>query len=122
VLLLHVIEHFPQQLQTSLLKETLRVLIPGGTFIISTPNLGTLWNANKFLPPNNPKHFHCLHREELQDLLQQVGFRNLRRHGYDIFLEYPNPFARLIPYSLRRAFASVFSMLEKYLIFTAVKE
>ena len=122
VLLLHVIEHFPQQLQMPLLKEAYQVLAQGGTMIISTPNLGTLRNSDKFLPPNNPKHFHCLRREELRDLLRQVGFRKIRRHGYDVFVEYPSPLARLIPHVLRRAIATAFPTLEKCPIFTALKE
>ena len=122
VLLLHAIEHFPQQLQTPLLKEAYRVLSLNGTFIISTPNRGTLRNADKFLPPHNPKHFHCLRVEELLDLLDEIGFRKLKRHGYDILLEYPTPLAKLIPYRLRRDLAGVFSVLEKYLIFTSTKE
>ena len=121
VLLLHVIEHFPQQLQIPLLTEIYRVLGEGGVFVISTPNLGTWRNADKFLPPNNPKHFHCLRIEELRKLLQEVGFRKLRRHPYDIFLEYPHPAARLIPYVARKAFASAFATLDKWLVFTAVK-
>ncbi len=48
VLLLHVIEHFPQQLQVPLLAEIYRVLGAGGVFVISTPNRGTWRNADKF--------------------------------------------------------------------------
>src|SRR5207249_8833983 len=91
ILLLHVIEHFPQQLQLPLLNEAYRALAPSGTLIISTPNVGTLMNADKFLPPNNPKHFHCLRIEEVEEMLQKTGFRKSTRHGYDIFIEYPTP-------------------------------
>jgi len=121
VLLLHVIEHFPQQLQVPLLAEIYRVLGAGGVFVISTPNRGTWRNADKFLPPNNPKHFHCLRIGELRQLLQEFGFGKVRRHPYDIFLEYPHPMARLIPYAVRKAFASAFTTLDKWLVFTAVK-
>ncbi len=121
VLLLHVIEHFPQQLQVPLLAEIYRVLGAGGVFVISTPNRGTWRNADKFLPPNNPKHFHCLRIGELRQLLQEFGFGKVRRHPYDIFLEYPHPVARLIPYVVRKAFASAFTTLDKWLVFTAVK-
>ena len=122
ILLLHVIEHFPQPLQRPLLQEVYRVLAPSGSFIISTPNIGTLMNAEKFMPPNNPKHFHCLRIEEVQDLLQEVGFKRISRHGYDVFVEYPNRLARQVPYVIRRALATRFPILEKHPIFTAMKD
>ena len=121
VLLLHVVEHFPERLQLPLLKETSRVLQSGGRLIISTPNRGTWRNADLFLPPKNPKHFHCLHKNEVEHLLERAGFREPSRHGYDIFLDYPHPLARLIPYNLRKALATRFSRLDKWLIFTASK-
>ena len=122
VLLLHVIEHFPEPLQIPLLQDAYRVLASGGTFIISTPNLGTWRNADKFLPPNNPKHFRRLRISEVKSLLEKVGFKDIRRHGYDIFIEYPNRTARLIPHSLRRTVAQVFPSLEKHPVFTATRE
>jgi SAM-dependent methyltransferase len=122
LLLLHVIEHFPEHLQEPLLDETHRVLAPGGTFIISTPNMGTWRNADKFLPPNNPKHYHCLRIEEVHNLLERVGYKNIRRHGYDLFIEYPHPMAKLIPHLFRRSIAQVFPSLEKHPLFTAKRE
>jgi len=122
LLLLHVIEHFPEHLQEPLLDETHRVLAPGGTFIISTPNLGTWRNADKFLPPNNPKHYHCLRIEEVHNLLERVGYKNIRRHGYDVFIESPHLIAKLIPHLFRRSIAQVFPSLEKHPVFTAKRE
>jgi len=121
VLLLQVIEHFPQKLQLPLLTEANRVLTPGGTFISSTPNLGTMWNASKFLPPNDPRHIHCLRMNEVTDLLAAAGFKRLTRIGYDIFMAYPSPLARLLPYLLRRSLATMFSALDKHAVFIAVK-
>jgi len=121
LLLLHVIEHFPEHLQEPLLRETHRVLVPGGTFIISTPNLGTWRNADKFLPPNNPKHYHCLRIEEVQGLLGRVGYRDIRRYGYDIIIEYPHPTAKLIPHRFRKSIAQIFPSLEKHPVFTAIR-
>src|SRR3989454_1659026 len=121
LLLLHVIEHFPEHLQEPLLDETHRVLAPGGTFIISTPNLDTYRNADKFLPPNNPKHYHCLHIEELEALLIRAGFDNIRRYGFDIVIEFPNKYFHLIPETLRRRAAHLIPKLEKHLIFRAEK-
>jgi SAM-dependent methyltransferase len=121
VLLLHVIEHFPPEKQVTLLKEAYRVLARNGTFIISTPNLDTLRNADKFLPPNNPKHYHCLHKRELETLLIKAGFGNIRRHGFDIVIEFPNKYFQLIPETFRRRAAHFMPKLEKHLIFQAEK-
>ena len=121
VLLLHVIEHFPAEKQLTLLSEAYRVLARKGTFIISTPNLDTYRNADKFLPPNNPKHYHCLHIEELEALLIRAGFDNIRRHGFDIVIEFPNKYFHLIPETLRRRAAHLIPKLEKHLIFRAEK-
>jgi SAM-dependent methyltransferase len=118
-LLLHVIEHFPAEKQILLLREAYRVLSKRGRLIISTPNLDTLRNAEKFLPPNNPKHFHCLHLQELRTLLKEAGFQEIRRHGFDVVIEYPNRLLKMIPEGIRRQAAQRISKLEKHLIFTA---
>jgi hypothetical protein len=88
---------------------------------MSTPNRGTLINGDKFLPPHNPKHFHCINEEEAVDLLSTSDYQRIRRHGFDVIIEYPFPLFRLLPESLRRQLAGRFSPLEKHLIFTAQK-
>jgi len=118
-LLLHVIEHFPAEKQILLLREAYRVLSKKGKLIISTPNLDTLRNAERFVPPNNPKHSHCLHLQELRMLLEEAGFQEIRRHGFDVVIEYPNRLLRMIPEGVRRQTAQSISKLEKHLIFTA---
>jgi SAM-dependent methyltransferase len=118
-LLLHVIEHFPAEKQILLLREAYRVLSRRGRLVISTPNLDTLRNAERFLPPNNPKHFHCLHLQELRILLEEAGFQEVHRHGFDVVIEYPNRLLKLIPERVRRQAAQSVSRLEKHLIFTA---
>ena len=121
ILLRHVIEHLPSILQMQLLKEAYRVLSNFGTLIISTPNLGTLVHAEKFLPPYDPTHFRCLTSGEVKVLLTGVGFRSIRRHAYDLVVEYPSSLVRLIPQSTRRLLAKTFPPLDKHLIFTATK-
>jgi SAM-dependent methyltransferase len=118
-LLLHVIEHFPTEKQILLLREAYRVLSRRGMLIVSTPNLDTLMNAERFLPPNNPKHFHCLHLRELRMLLEEAGFQEIRRHGFDILIQYPNRLLKMIPEGVRRQAAGKMLKLEKHLIFTA---
>jgi len=59
--------------------------------------------------------------EEVTDMLDAAGFERLTRIGYDIFMAYPNPLARALPYALRRTLASRFSALDKHAVFIAVK-
>jgi len=121
VLNLHMIEHLAEFLQENLISELSRVLKKGGQLIISTPNLGTWFNANQFVPPHNPKHYHCLTYSKLSSLLLQGNFRNIERFGFDIIIEYPNRIFKLIPYVFRRLLASGILGLEKHLLVRALK-
>ena len=97
VLNLHTIEHLPEFLQENLVSELSRVLKKGGQLVISNPNLGTWFNAHQFVPPHNPKHYHCLTYSELSNLLSQSGLKNIKRFGFDILIEYPHRIFKLIP-------------------------
>lgn len=64
------------------LRESYRVLKPGGILFITTPNTASVFNLNKSLA-GVPAWFYLLHlREyalgELQDALQEAGFKVLR--------------------------------------------
>ncbi|MGB3772717.1 MAG: class I SAM-dependent methyltransferase [Rhodococcus sp. (in: high G+C Gram-positive bacteria)] len=65
-----VIEHLWDQVQ--FLRECLRVLAPGGTLLISTPNRITFSPGRDV--PLNPFHTRELNATELRELLHQSGF------------------------------------------------
>ena len=81
ITLSHVIEHVYDPL--SLLRNLYRLLKPGGTLWLETPNLDSLGHARygsawRDLDP--PRHLVLFNPQSLADLVRQAGFENLRRH------------------------------------------
>jgi 2-polyprenyl-3-methyl-5-hydroxy-6-metoxy-1,4-benzoquinol methylase len=78
VALSHVIEHVPDPIQT--LAECLRILKPGGTLVLFTPNASSLghrifkqhWRG---LEP--PRHLHLFSTQSIRALLGLAGFKNI---------------------------------------------
>jgi SAM-dependent methyltransferase len=106
-----VIEHLktPQ----ACIDEIRRVLKGDGTAVLTTPNIGTLFHRAGFL--GHPGHINCMDYPRLASMLG--GFGEVRRHGFDIFLEAPLlGLASVVPYSLRRAIAQGLLPLEKILV------
>ena len=70
---LHVLEHMPFPAMVALLREALRVLVPGGQILIETPNITNvhMGAANFHLDPG---HVQPLHPLLLEFVLQEVGF------------------------------------------------
>jgi ubiquinone/menaquinone biosynthesis C-methylase UbiE len=68
VLAQHVVEHFERSL--ALLAEWGRVLVPGGTIVLVTPNTNYPDHACFF----DPTHRHIYSRPELERLLEASGF------------------------------------------------
>ena len=64
----HVIEHFEQS--AALLSEWARVLMPGGTLVLVTPNANYPDHACFF----DPTHRHIYSRTELERFLESSGF------------------------------------------------
>jgi len=79
VTLNHVIEHVPDPVQT--LRECFRILKPGGTLVLFTPNATSLghriyqeyWRG---LEP--PRHLHIFSMQSLQRVLAAAGFQRIR--------------------------------------------
>jgi SAM-dependent methyltransferase len=75
VVLNHVIEHIGEPLP--LLQEIHRVLAPGGSLVITTPNTGS-WGHQHFrsnwVALDPPRHLCLFNRQTLQTIVQQAGF------------------------------------------------
>ena len=121
VLNLNVIEHLLEESQKDMLAELFRTLKRGGRLIIITDNPETLFHAESFMSPHNPKHQHCLKYRELKELLFGCGFQHITKKNFDIVLDYPNRFVKILPFILRNRLAGLFSKLDKFLVVEAVK-
>ena len=70
---LQVIEHLPFATTVALLREALRVLIPGGRLLVETPNIANLHvGASTFYL--DPSHVQPIHPSLLEFALQDIGF------------------------------------------------
>ena len=94
----HVIEHFEQS--ASLLSEWARVLMPGGTLVLVTPNANYPDHACFF----DPTHRHIYSRPELERFLESSGFDIQHSATFRPFLNLPFRFrlATLFARVLRR--------------------
>jgi SAM-dependent methyltransferase len=72
----HLIEHLQFQVLVQLLRESFRVLRPGGLAIFETPNPdNVLIGSNQFY--SDPTHLHPLPKEYSRFILQSVGFSDV---------------------------------------------
>jgi SAM-dependent methyltransferase len=72
----HLIEHLQFQVLVQLLRESFRVLRPGGLAIFETPNPdNVLVGSNGFY--SDPTHLHPLPKEYSRFMLQSVGFSDV---------------------------------------------
>jgi SAM-dependent methyltransferase len=72
----HLIEHLQFQVLVQLLRESFRVLRPGGLAIFETPNPdNVLVGSNGFY--SDPTHLHPLPKEYSRFILQSVGFSDV---------------------------------------------
>ena len=72
----HLIEHLEFQVLVQLLRESFRVLRPGGLAIFETPNPdNVLVGSNQFY--SDPTHLHPLPKEYSRFMLQSVGFSDV---------------------------------------------
>jgi hypothetical protein len=92
-----MIEHLPEELQKVMLAWLFHTLRISGLLIMTTDGSETPFRAASSMSPNNPKHQHCLNYTKLKSLLFGCDLRLINRKNFDIVLDYPNRFARLLP-------------------------
>jgi O-antigen chain-terminating methyltransferase len=95
---LHIVEHLPFATLLSLLRESLRVLAPGGVVIFETPNCENLLvGACQFYL--DPTHLRPLHPETLRFLVEAAGFSQVeirRLHPVSEEHHFPNDGSALV--------------------------
>ena len=106
VIIKHVVEHLPHPAKA--IAELGRVLAPGGTLILATPNLASLSRPSKganWIGYHDPTHISLKPPSEWLALLKEAGFR-LKRVFADGFWD--APYVPLIPKGLQKlAFGSL---------------
>jgi SAM-dependent methyltransferase len=76
------LEHMPSP--RAILRETHRILKPGGLVCIRVPNAGSMesrWFGGYWSPWEAPRHLYHFDRSAISDMLQRSGFRVLKVKG-----------------------------------------
>lgn len=82
VSLLHVIEHCEGPYHLKIMRESYRVLKPGGCFLVETPSLYSLWvSARQFYL--DPTHIKPTHPEYIDFMMRHVGFVEVKQYEFD---------------------------------------
>ena len=106
VIIKHVVEHLPHPAKA--IAELGRVLAPGGTLILATPNLASLSRPSKgthWIGYHDPTHISLKPPSEWLAMLKETGFK-LKRVFADGFWD--APYVPLIPKGLQKlAFGSL---------------
>jgi 2-polyprenyl-3-methyl-5-hydroxy-6-metoxy-1,4-benzoquinol methylase len=100
VIIKHVVEHL--QHPEGAIAEIGRVTSPGGTLILSTPNLSSLlktWKGEQWIGYQDPTHTSLKPPAEWLDLIRKAGFR-LQKVFSDGFWDVP--YIPLVPQNLQK--------------------
>jgi 2-polyprenyl-3-methyl-5-hydroxy-6-metoxy-1,4-benzoquinol methylase len=79
IIIKHVVEHLPHP--ECAIAEIGRVTAPGGTLILSTPNLSSLlkpWKGGRWIGYQDPTHISLKPPAEWLDMIRKAGFRLLK--------------------------------------------
>ncbi len=85
VIIWHVLEHLPDPRRT--LRETFRVLRPGGRAVVAVPNFSSLqarWAGEAWFHLDLPRHLHHFPAAGLRRLIEQVGLRCDSEHHFSL--------------------------------------
>ncbi len=100
VIIKHVVEHLPHPERA--IAEAGRVLVPGGSLILSAPNLTSVarsWKKERWIGYRDPTHISLKEPAEWLDLLRTAGFR-LRRVFSDGLWD--APYIPFVPKALQK--------------------
>jgi SAM-dependent methyltransferase len=102
VIIKHVVEHLVHPEKGVI--ELGRVMAPGGTLILATPNLASLlkpWKGNQWIGYQDPTHISLKPPEEWLDMLCRAGFGIIKIFS-DGFWDVP--YIKLVPRALQKLF------------------
>jgi 2-polyprenyl-3-methyl-5-hydroxy-6-metoxy-1,4-benzoquinol methylase len=102
VIIKHVVEHLPHPGQA--IAELGRVMAPGGTLILATPNLASLsrpWKGGKWIGYHDPTHVSLKPPSEWLAMIKGAGFKLIR-----VFADgfWDAPYLLVIPKTLQKLF------------------
>ena len=102
VIIKHIVEHLPDPQKA--IQEIARVLEPGGTLILATPNLDSLlkpWKDDKWIGYQDPTHISLKRPAEWLDIILSADFSLLRVFS-DGFWDVP--YIRFVPNMIQKLF------------------
>src|ERR1043165_2025447 len=102
VIIKHIVEHLPEPQKA--IQEIARVIEPGGTLILATPNLDSLlkpWKGDKWIGYQDPTHISLKRPAEWLELIRSADFSPLRVFS-DGFWDVP--YIPLVPSPIQKLF------------------
>jgi SAM-dependent methyltransferase len=100
VIIKHVVEHLPHPERA--IAELGRILAPGGTLILSAPNLSSVarpWKKDKWIGYQDPTHISLKEPGEWLEMLKSAGFQVRRLFSDGLW---DAPYVPVIPHLLQK--------------------